>query len=763
MKTENRIDGKRFNKTVKLDTGLVVVGGGISGTCTAIAAARQGIKVVLVQDRPVLGGNASSEVRLWILGATSHLGNNNRWAREGGIMDEILVENLYKNKEGNPVVFDTILLDKVVAEENITLLLNTAAYDLVKEGNSIKTVYAFCSQNSTAYELSAPNFCDSSGDGIISFMAGASFRMGAESKEEFGELFAPNVAEYGELLGHSIYFYSKQAPAPVKYHAPNFALKDIKNILPKHKLIKKENKGCQFWWLEWGGRLDTIHESEDIKWELWKIVYGVWDYIKNSGEFDDVDNLDLEWVGTVPGKRESRRFEGLYMMKQQDIIEQKRFDDVIAHGGWAIDLHPADGVYSNLPSCTQYHSKGIYELPLRAYISKDIDNLFFGGRIISASHVAFGTTRVMATAGLGGQAIGIAAADCAKKGIQPKELLEKNNLTELQNKLNLQGQSILNKTQGISELTQSATISASSSTVLSEIPFDGEWMPLSTASGQMLPLKAGTKYTFEVLALADEATTLNVSLRTAAKLGNYTPEVVVSEKSFDLKEGEERVIISFDEELEADQYAFLLFQSNASVYVKGSNYRQSGIVSVFNTVNLAVNNHGKQTPPEGLGVEAFEFWIPKRRPEGTNLAMKISPALDGFGTEELVNGFVKPFCTPNAWVANISEDTPELRYTWEEEKEIEGLTLFFDTDYDHPMESVLMGHPEDVVPFCVRNFEVLDEKGNSLYKEEGGFQTMRNIKFATATKTKQLVIKFKKEHENVPVSLFQVEPHFVGA
>ncbi|HMG09157.1 MAG TPA: FAD-dependent oxidoreductase, partial [Mucilaginibacter sp.] len=377
---------QRNNRLVAMSAALVVAGGGLAGCCAAITAARQGIKVILVQDRPVLGGNASSEIRLWILGATSHMGNNNRWSREGGVIDEILVENLYRNKEGNTLILDTILLEKVMLESNITLLLNTAVYELHKsDERNIDHVKAFCSQNSTDYQLSATLFCDATGDGSIGFLSGAAFRMGAESKTEFNENLAPDVA-YGELLGHSIYFYSKRTNNPVKFVPPAFALKDITEI-PKYKILNPEDHGCRLWWIEYGGRKDTVYETEDIKWELWKIVYGIWDYIKNSGQFEDVSNLTLEWVGTIPGKRESRRFEGLYMLSQKDVIEQTHFEDAVAFGGWALDLHPADGVYSELPSCNQYHSKGIYTMPYRCYVSKDIDNLFFAGRIISATHV----------------------------------------------------------------------------------------------------------------------------------------------------------------------------------------------------------------------------------------------------------------------------------------------------------------------------------------------------------------------------------------
>ncbi len=165
MLKEPPTGSKRYPTLRRLSGDLAIVGGGLAGTCCAITAVRAGLKVVLIQDRPVLGGNASSEVRLWILGATSHMGNNNRWAREGGVVDEILVENMYRNPEGNPYIVDTILLEKVTEEPNITLLLNTAVHDLDKSNpDTIQSVRAFCSQNSTAYEVTAPLFVDASGD-----------------------------------------------------------------------------------------------------------------------------------------------------------------------------------------------------------------------------------------------------------------------------------------------------------------------------------------------------------------------------------------------------------------------------------------------------------------------------------------------------------------------------------------------------------------------------------------------------------------------
>ncbi|HJT72546.1 MAG TPA: FAD-dependent oxidoreductase, partial [Chitinophaga sp.] len=233
MIKEHASEGRQL-RTLHYKADLVITGGGLAGVCCAITAAREGISVILVQDRPVLGGNSSSEIRLWVLGATSHMGNNNRWAREGGVIDEIMVENTWRNPEGNPLIFDTILLEKVTNEENIRLLLNTAVFEVSKRSaDTIEKVKAFCSQNSTLYELEAPLFCDASGDGIVAFQAGAAFRMGAESREEFGEKFAPTT-EYGELLGHSIYFYTRDTGQPVTFVPPAYALKDITTI-PRYR------------------------------------------------------------------------------------------------------------------------------------------------------------------------------------------------------------------------------------------------------------------------------------------------------------------------------------------------------------------------------------------------------------------------------------------------------------------------------------------------------------------------------------------------
>ncbi|MCC5928636.1 MAG: FAD-dependent oxidoreductase [Cyclobacteriaceae bacterium] len=755
MIRENFTNGRKTKQT-DITADLVVVGGGMSGVCCAITAAREGTKVVLIQDRPVLGGNASSEVRLWILGATSHMGNNNRWAREGGVIDEILVENLYRNKEGNPLILDTILLEKVVSETNITLLLNTAVYEIEKKGDrEISAIIAYCSQNSTSYHINGKLFCDASGDGIVGFLSGAAFRMGAESAEEFGEKFVPEQS-YGELLGHTLYFYSKVADEPVKYTPPEFALKDIQQI-PRYKVLCQKEFGCRLWWIEYGGRKDTVHDTEEIKWELWKVVYGIWDYIKNSGEFEDTEKLTLEWVGTIPGKRESRRFEGLYMLRQQDIVEQRYFEDAVAFGGWAIDLHPADGIYSSEPGCNQWHTKGIYSIPLRAFISKDIQNLFFAGRIISASHVAFGSSRVMATCAHGAQAVGMAAAFALEENCLPADLLEPGRIKTLQNRLNVRGQSIPGiPYQKDNNLVPMAEIVPSSTCEIEEFPFDGPWMHLKQGTAQMLPMQKGVKYRFSFSIKASEATQLTCDLRCANKPENYTPDLIIESQEIELVEGEQVIEIAFNQGLPAGQYGFITFLANDKIWIKSSEHRMTGVVSVFNKVNRAVSNFGKQSPPDHIGVETFEFWTPERRPGGHNIAMTIAPALKPYHVDFLKNGFTRPSRCSNAWVADPKDPSPRVELRWPEQVEIKKLTLFFDTDFDHPMESSLMGHPESVIPFCVRNISLKNCNEQEIFRVSGNYQTIREIVFVEPVKTAGLKIDLAHPADNIPAGLFGV-------
>ena len=746
-------------RTIRHDADLVIVGGGLAGTCGAITAARAGLKVVLVQDRPVLGGNASSEVRLWILGATSHMGNNNRWAREGGVIDELLVENMFRNPEGNPLFVDALLLEKVTAETNITLLLNTAVHDLTKrDADTIESVRAFCSQNSTRYDLHAPLFCDASGDGIVGFMAGAAFRVGAESRAEFGEGFAPEQAS-AELLGHSLYFYSKDTGRPVKFTPPSFALKDITKI-PRWRQFNAKEHGCKLWWVEHGGLLDTVHDTERIKWELWQVVYGVWHHIKNSGQFPEAENLTLEWIGPIPGKRESRRFEGDCILRQQDIVEQRPHPDAVAFGGWAIDLHPAEGVFSPLPGCTQWHAKGVFQIPYRCLYSRNLTNLFLAGRIISATHVAFGSTRVMATCALTGQAVGAAAALCRRDGVVPRALGEAPRMRELQSALLRGGHYIPGFTlrDPVDLLQQTnVTIMASSTLSLQELPPEGPAVALDDGWAMMLPVDAGVELEFLIFADVEQAAELRVELRQSSRTANYTPDVTLERRTFALRPGPgQEVRVSFAQVFTEARYAFVCFFGDRHIRLRTSERRLTGVLSLCHRANLAVAKSATQTPPPGIGVDTFEFWTPLRRPEGRNLALRLAGRLTPFDPYCVRNGINRPTERPNAWVADFADPAPTFTLRWAQPVTIARIELMFDPDYDHPMESVLMGHPERRMPFCVERYRVLDESGALLAACTDNHQARNVIVFAQPVTTRAVRLELTAPAPHVPAALFEV-------
>jgi hypothetical protein len=252
-------------------------------------------------------------------------------------------------------------------------------------------------------------------------------------------------------------------------------------------------------------------------------------------------------------------------------------------------------------------------------------------------------------------------------------------------------------------------------------------------------------------------TKLDVELQTSSKLQNYTPDVCIEKQIVSLGKGKQKVTVLFKKSLHKDQYAFLIFRKNPLVKIRCSQQRITGILSVFNKTNPAVNNYGKQIPPENSGFESFEFWCPERRPKGENIAMNISPALDCFSAQNLINGFTRPYIQPNAWVAGVDEVEPVITLSWDKMQTVKSLRLFLDSDFDHPMESSQYGHPEDIIPFVVRDFSVYNEKEELLYEVKNNHQTMVNLFNEAEKHCQKLIIRLKRNHEHVPVSIFQIQ------
>jgi len=712
---------------------FVVAGGGLAGLCAALAAARRGLEVILIQDRPVLGGNASSEVRLWANGATSHMGNNNRWAREGGIMGEIMEENLWRNKEGNPVMFDLVLLDMARSQPGLTLLLNTAVYEVKKEHNRITQVSAFNAINETFYHVSASQFCDATGDGVLGYLAGAEFREGAEEESELGEKMAPGD-NFGHKLGHSIYFYTKKTEGPVNFVPPSFALKEITDI-PRYKRLTSTLNGCDLWWLEWGGRLDTVYESETIKWELWKIVWGVWDHIKNSGEFPEAANMTIEWVGSVPGKRESRRFMGDHLLSQQDIVEQRDHYDAVGYGGWSIDLHPADGVYSTHDGCRQFHSKGTYTIPWRSLYSRSLDNLFLTGRLISASHVAFGSARVMCTCGLLGEVAGAGAALCHEQDITPKALAGQQRIGELQQRLQASGCYI--PRQWLDDPSRGGEISVSSELQLNELPPNGIWHSLLERMALLLPVKTGEALPELSFSLrSQKPQTLDITLLGSLRPGNFTPELRYASSCISVKgEGEYRC--QFDWVSDRDQYVFVAFDAQENVDIALTDVQLPGIMTVFNSLNARVAKHTRQVVDGDYGVDEFDFWLPRRHPNQILPALRFATPLRCYPATHLLNGRLRPEQQTNGWVPALDDKTPTVRWHWHEPQTIHSLTLVQDNDFDNAMETVQMGHASAVTPHCITHYRLWADE-TLLAEVENNHHSVCRHEFPTAIHAREV-------------------------
>ncbi|MGN6698044.1 MAG: FAD-dependent oxidoreductase, partial [Thermomicrobiales bacterium] len=412
---------------------LVVVGGGLAGVCAAIAAARQGVRVALVQERSVLGGNSSSEVRVHPVGASQS--GYNRDARETGLMEELFLDvrarsyGLRQINGQHYPMWDVILGEKAEAEPNLTLYLNTRVVgvetaDETRDGYTTRVTALLAAQQGTehTYRFRCDYVIDATGDGFIALQSGAPFRYGREARAEFGESWAPEEAD-DLVLGSTIMFAARDVGRPVPFVPPAWA-----HVFPDEDALPFRNHDeftSGYWWIEWGGKINTITDNEAIRRELHAAVFGVWDHIKNRctapGIRERAATWTMDWIGHLPGKRESRRFEGDHILTEGDVLRGLAAvpDDVVAYGGWPIDLHAPDGIYSPDRPCTQPPLPGLYGIPLRSLYSRTVANLFLAGRDLSATHVAPGSPRVMKTCAALGQARGTAAGGAPPRRPSP--------------------------------------------------------------------------------------------------------------------------------------------------------------------------------------------------------------------------------------------------------------------------------------------------------------------------------------------------------
>ena len=390
---------------------LVVVGGGMSGTCAAVSAARLGLHVALIQNRPKLGGNNSSDVRVHMMGNI----RQSPYPALGGVVEE-LDPNALGNAKPAKMYNDAKKLRVVRAEKNLHLFLNTHARDVETDNGRIVAVVAQDIRSGRRLRFTGRVFADCTGDGTIGYRAGADYRYGREGRDETEESMAPEKGDR-MTLGASVMWYSANTGEPTTFPKCPWA-------------VQFNQETCQralfgTWNWETGFMVDQIDRIERIRDHALRAVYGNWAYQKNIlGEKNPYATRKLAWVAHIAGKRESRRLLGDVILREQDIVEQRPWPDASVTTTWSIDLHFP--IQSDKFPGEEFRSRAVqikikpYAIPYRCFYSRNIDNLFMAGRDVSVTHVALGTVRVMRTCGMMGEVVGMAASICKKHDATPR-------------------------------------------------------------------------------------------------------------------------------------------------------------------------------------------------------------------------------------------------------------------------------------------------------------------------------------------------------
>ena len=701
-------------KTIKKD--FTVVGAGIAGMCAAVSAARRGLKVALLNDRSVLGGNASSEIGVIIMGSSHHGFSTSIYGKEGGLVEELRQKLVYAEEfrgYDRVAAKDAVYLDFILNEPNIEMFLNTAATDVVVENNEIKSIKAYNVKSEMEFVFESPLFADCSGHGTVGFKAGASFMMGSEAKSDFGEKNAPDEYE-PYTMGNTLCWDIEDTGKPVKFVAPKFA-KDITK-LPNFEDLENPMKfrnlsvSGGFWTLEYGGQKDTIKDDDEITQELRSLAYGIWDYIKNSGKYPKSENYIMKKMWTIPGTREGRRFYGDYVLTENDIEENRYFEDAVASGGWPMDVHDWGGFYGNRPASNFIPVNGRYNVPFRCLYSKDIKNLMLAGRNISATHIAFGSTRVMATCGCFGQAIGTAAAICMKYNAKPRDVC-KSHIKELQEALIEDDQTII----GLSDLTDNCINDRFKITSSGTAKFEN--------TKQDLIKKCDHNYVLSLVLDSKRAESVEVKLKnntnleqvveyvvlTGERPETFVPEKVLKKASLSLKpDFYGYVKLDLDVEIGNDQKIYIVISKNEDISICCSNervlgsvtwryYDESHKIGLYFDKNSPGYNHDS-TPFKGVNRDVYDsgeikFYFDENSKEGNigylgcnqvdhQICFKnILPAQGIYSASNLLNEYSRPHGSLNIWKSDNLGARVVLKS--DSAQHVSQLHLIFDTDLEN--------------------------------------------------------------------------------
>lgn len=740
-------------KTIEKRYDVVVVGGGLAGVCASIAAARLGRKAALIQDRPVLGGNSSSEIRVAIGGADMDF----PWARETGIIEELRLEDRFRNRSAPAnrngwlgYMWDIILYETVTAEENLTLFLNTSARKAITDNSgAIISVEAVQTGTEKTFLFYAPLYVDASGDGVVAADAGAEFMFGRESRETYNESLAPEKADH-ITMGSSIMFKAVDTGHPMTFVPPPWAYDyPTEDAIPPGR-NHQDVKGA-YAWIEAGGTdMNVIADNEAIRDDLLKIVFGIWDHIKNHGDHG-AENYVLEWVGSMPGKRESRRFYGDYVLVQKDAEESTQFKDRVAYAGWPVDVHVPGGIHSNEPPSVLHNLHSFLSIPWRCLYSRNVPNLMFAGRNISASHIACGTTRVMATCAVMGQAVGTGAFLCHKYGVLPRELGRKH-MGELQQQLLRDDCYIPGiRNDDPDDLARTGQVTASSEQSLScpepnfeydlkfahaaflplsEARLETAWLPLRSTLGRDVEIPVRLIPASEDDRLRGESTftMANTFDCTVPQwTGKFADESPLVETKVLVPAGTNRVtVLHLGANVKPGGCYWLIVGATPGVFWKGVEEHPHHDQFHQGVVSRPTGLHAAFMHPES-------GWVRYRR---NSLNLRINPASYPYGPRNIINGISRPELWPNIWISDKNQPLPqwvELRFP--RKKTVGFVQITFDTNLD------IMVEHDPVPPECVREYALLGEvegRWQTLVEVKGNHQRLRrhNVNPVTVTALK---------------------------
>ena len=717
-------------KLVTIHADITIAGGGLAGVCAAIAAARQGRTVSLIQNRPVLGGNSSSEIRVWTRGST---GGGNLFSEEMGILGELKLANQYKNPEGNPILWDEILLDAVYQEHAISLFLNTLVVDVAHQDGHIQSLTALEINSERRFQFLSPVYVDATGDGFIAASAGLSYVIGKECNGTYGEEHAPEQFD-PTTQGCTILMTFIKRDRPVAFVPPSYAypIEYIEKLLNNGgRMVSEKSNGCDFWWVEFGGQKDTINEIASITLELKRLTMGIYNYIKNSGKFD-ADTLELNWTGSLPGKRESRRFVTEYVLTETDILQNRTFNDVAFHGGWYLDFHPSEGIYSKADFCTQI-PVDLYGIPLRCLFSSQSDNLLVCGRILGASHAAFASTRIMDTCALSGQAAGTAASVLVSDQLKTPDLLDKSVYARIQALL-VEGDMLL---PGYHQETISENIHVEASSVIDGLP-GKECGALSCHRDCFLAIPTELAAVSSLFLDAKQEALLQVSYRYAALPSRNSKQGEWFHGMLELKQGRTSVDLARFSRKE-DAYLLLVLHASHGVSIPLVNKDLVGVLCGLR--DSATYHHPL------LSIRSFV----------------------SYGPENLINGHSRPYNRAHIWLSG-KEEQPTIRLNLEKSRSITAISLFFDCGLSEEMVSSRVADVDPhhniqlrsgVSPNLVRDFDVYVRIGDEdvlVRRIRDNYQRHVMVRFECCD-TASLLIRFLRTHGSEHTGVYAIRIH----